>query len=100
MDNIENLMVTLSEECSEVIKEVNKTLRFGPGVPCFATPNSETNAYRIVKEALHIQAMIEMLQEEGTLPRLDGQTKNNIKEDKKRRVRKWQEHSREIGLLK
>ena len=100
MNNTENLMVTLSEECSEVIKEVNKTLRFGPGIPCFATNSNESNSYRIVKEALHIQAMIEMLQEEGVLPRLDSQTKNDIKEDKKRRVRKWQEYSREIGLLK
>lgn len=71
MTRTEHLLVILAEECSEVAKNASKALRFGltdrePGP-------YETNAERIVQEFHDLHAVVEMLMDEGAIPkRYDG----------------------------
>ena len=62
MTRIEHLFTCLAEECAEVIKEVSKCQRFGPGDqhPML----TETNLQRLNEELCHILAVVQMLVEE------------------------------------
>ncbi len=65
MNRKEHLLVILSEECSEVIKEVSKALRFGleNGYP----GQSKTNQDNIEDELTDVFAVVEMLLDDGML---------------------------------
>jgi hypothetical protein len=86
----ENLLVTVSEECSEISEAVSKTLRFGGPV----------NAYGIMYEFYQLCAMIEMCQDNGILLAMTDEDRDAIMSEKKQKVRMYQEVSRKNGTLK
>ena len=69
MNRQEHLLVVLSEECSEVIKDVSKALRFGlDDIKPNQTPNLElTNSDKITNELADVFAVVDMLVEEGII---------------------------------
>lgn len=64
--NIEenHLLSCLSEECSEIIKNVCKAQRFGLD----STYKDETNRDKIISELNDFMGVVRILQEIGTLP--------------------------------
>lgn len=94
----ENLLVTVSEECTEIGKVACKALRFGlddhhPNEP------ETTNADEIVTEFLQLTAVIEELQKRGALPKYSEDKEKTIKEDKMKKVTHYQTYSVKKGLL-
>lgn len=87
----ENLLVTVSEECNEIGQAVSKTLRFG---------DTHENLYDIMCEFYQLCAVVDMCQEAGILPRLAYEDESLIASEKKRKVRMYQNVSRELGTLK
>lgn len=95
----ENLLITFSEECAEIQQAVAKGLRFGldnhhPDHP------DETNEADILTEFYQLQAVMDLLQETGTLKRLDEATIVGIKVAKWEKMRHYMAVSRECGRLK
>ena len=86
----ENLLVTVSEECAEVQQAVSKMLRFG---------YSSENTNAIMYEFYQLCAMIEMCQAENILPELSDKEQAEIMENKKEKVRHYQNISRTRGTL-
>jgi len=97
MNEIENLLSTLAEECAEVVIECSKANRFGLG-GCYPA-DGPSNAEKILTEFYEGLAVIEMLQEEGALNVLSDEDISEIKEKKKSRVKKWMKYSEEKGRL-
>lgn len=98
MQQFENILVTISEECAEIQQAVSKALRFGlenhhPNNP------DVTNADDIVFEFIQLQALIEHLQGYEMLPQWDDFTVQTMKNNKIRNVAKWQEVSFDCGTL-
>jgi hypothetical protein len=67
LNRTEHLLTIAAEECAEVAQRIAKALRFGlheiqPG-------QTLTNAQRIMAEYHDLQAVIEMLQDDGSLPK-------------------------------
>lgn len=90
----DHLLTILSEECSEVIKEVSKSLRFG--LKDFHPKyDNIPNDQRISNELCDLIAMVEMLQDEGVIPEL---SRDKI-EYKKEKVKKYMEYSKKMGKL-
>lgn len=97
MNEIENLLVTLSGECAEISEAVSKSLRFGlnnhhPDVTI-------SNADQIMKEYYQLSALIEQLQSRAYLPRFDDDKIKSIKIDKISNVEKWKDISFKEGTL-
>ena len=94
MNRTEHLLSCLAEECAEVAQRVSKALRFGldevqPGQP-------HTNAQRIGQEFNDLLAVVEMLEEEGTLER---PTDTHAIERKKAKVLSFMEYAEQCGTL-
>jgi hypothetical protein len=92
MTKEEHLLVILSEECSEVIKEVSKALRFGlldiePGQP-------DTNYKKIQYELNDLYAIVELLHEKKIIS-LD--FNRVLIEKKKIKMLKWLEYSHSVN---
>lgn len=85
MKKLDYLLTVLAEECSEVIKAASKSIRFGLGNHNPATP-STTNEYELVEEYYQLQAMMEMLQDDGFVSRLPAEKVEKIKAAKKAKV--------------
>jgi len=67
MTRTEHLLEILAEECAETAQRVSKAKRFSLAE---IQPGQDfTNADRIVEEADHILAALEMLRDEGLLPK-------------------------------
>jgi hypothetical protein len=94
MNRTEHLLTIVVEECAELAKNATKALRFGltdhePG------PH-ESNAERIVQEFHDLHAVIEMLMDEGAIPkRYDGIAMIR----KREKVEKFLRYSVECGTL-
>lgn len=94
MNRTEHLLSCLAEECAEVAQRVSKALRFGldevqPGQP-------HTNAQRIGQEFHDLLAVVEMLEEEGSL---DRPTDTHAIERKKAKVLAFMEYAEQCGTL-
>ena len=98
MNRTEHLLVVLSEECSEVAKEVSKALRFGlddcnPNV--ILAEADITNSERITKEVADFIGIVEMLYDEGIIKR---PILYDI-EEKKKKVEKYLKYAATSGTL-
>jgi len=95
MNKNQHLLQILAEECSEVIKEVSKSLRFGPedSYP----GKTETNAELISREFIEAIAVRNMLVEAGvlTIP-VDA---FEISEAKRAKVLKYLDYSSQKGMV-
>lgn len=98
MKQLENILVTVSEECAEIQQAVSKSLRFGLDNHHPDNPDV-TNADDILYEFIQLQALIESLQEHNKLPKWDDFTVQTIKNNKIKNVVKWQAVSAECGTL-
>lgn len=98
MNQYENILVTISEECAEIQKAVSKALRFGLENHHPDQPDC-SNADDILFEFIHLQTLIEGFQRHGYLPKWDDYTVKTIKDDKIKSMVKWQEVSFECGVL-
>ncbi len=96
MNKEEHLLTILAEECSEVQKEVSKSLRFGLD-NCAPSNPYVTNRELIVKEYIQIKAIIEMLVERGILVFPDHE--NYILNCKKHDTLAYMNKSIELGTL-
>lgn len=97
MTGNENLLVTTMEECNELSMVISKALRFG-----IDEPHCETgvfNDYTIMKEYIQLVTMMNILIENGILEPLDESVQNDISTRKRDSVKKWQQHSKELGLI-
>lgn len=99
MNKTEYLLTCLAEECSEVQKNVGKALRFGLDD---MDPNTKTgtNSELILEEFYHVCAIVEMLQENGDFKRHSNFFQEESINEKKRRVEKFMEYSKQKGTLK
>jgi hypothetical protein len=94
MNRKEHLLTTLTEECAEIQYETCKALRFG--LDDFYTPHSlDTNGKRLMDEFADLIAVVETLQKEGFLCKID---EDRVK-SKKERIEKFLLYSKEKGLL-
>jgi hypothetical protein len=98
MNRIEHLLVCLSEECSEVIKLVDKSLRFGVESDYFGDLRG-TNKQEIIKELNDIEGILELLKDNGIDLRPNGLDKEEI-EKKKTKVLKYIEYAKSTGTLR
>lgn len=98
MNKTEHLLVCLAEECSEVIKDVSKSLRFGLEDRNVLDPTGPTNLERLVAELNDLSALVGLLKEEGILPQNwinpDAQSQKRLK------VKKFMRYARKVGSLK
>ncbi len=93
MNKQQYLLICLAEECAEVIKVVNKALRFGleNGYP----GTCRTNLVDLNNELNDVLAVVETLDKEGV--------KLSINDDKliakQKKVYEYMEYSRNIGVI-
>lgn len=92
MDRIEHLLVITSEECSEVIKEASKSLRFGLD-DSHKKYDNIPNRKLLETECEQLEAMIEMLRDEGIISSKSQDTIIN----KKLKVEKYLLYSKRLG---
>lgn len=97
MNNIENLLVTISEECAEIQQDVSKALRFG--LDNHHPDSNVTNEENILKEYYQLTAVIEYLQECSVLPKWNEEIVKTIKRVKLNNINTYQEVSRKCGTL-
>lgn len=99
MTRQEHLLVILTEECAEVIKEADKALRFGLKDHDPHGDRTINNADLITAEFYDIIAIIGMLRDEGCLKRPPVEDVLNKIETKKMKVEKYLKYSKECGTL-
>lgn len=97
MKNVENLLVTASEECAEIQQYISKALRFG--LDNHHPDDKITNADNILSEFYQLCAIIEHLQSIKQLPTWDNKIVEEVKKLKMENIIKWQKVSKECGLL-
>ena len=93
MTRREHLLVCLAEECSEVIKEVTKILRFG--LDDKQGEEYEPNSVRLDNELNDIMAVVEMLKKDG----LDIWFSSEKAQAKWDKVEKYMKYAHEKGTL-
>lgn len=62
-DKQKEYLLILAEECSEVIKVITKTFRFGLESKNPNIPNSPTNKEELIQEIGDVMAMVELLKD-------------------------------------
>lgn len=82
------LLTKVIEEATEISQAATKSLTFGINNHNPLTPN-KSNADDIINEFYHLDAMIEMLQQEDILPKLTKEEELKIKNEKKRKVNNY-----------
>lgn len=97
MNRKEMLLICLNEECLEVAKEADKSVRFGlddwePG-----TSPTETNRKRLTDELSDLIAVAQMLKDELHIDEYMNEEKISNKKD---RVEKYFIYSKNKGILK
>lgn len=89
MNKIENISVTVMEECAEVQQAISKSLRFG--YDCCNPANPDTNnAKDILTEYYQLQAMMELLISESGLDKYCSD--EEITQIKNNKVKKFLEY--------
>lgn len=95
MTRLELLLLQLSEECDETGQRASKAIRFSLNE--IQKGQTKTNAERIIYEFNDIFAVMEVLKEEGAIDRI---IDRDMIEEKKIKIEKWLQHSKEQGVLK
>lgn len=90
MNEQEHLLAVLSEECSEVVQEVCKALRFGLHDVNPKEPNQGDNQRRIERELAQLMAVAELL---GL------RIRNEDKVAKVEKLKKYMGYARKLGTL-
>lgn len=90
MTSNENLLVTTMEECGELTQAISKGLRFGLDAK---------NNNHIMEEYYQLAAMFDMLLENDIVKNLDCDVVNKIISDKQKKVKHYQEESRNLGRV-
>lgn len=93
MNRTEHLLVKLTEECSEVIKDVSKALIFG--LDDFEPNQDLKNSEKITNELADIIGVMEMLIEE----RVISPPKKEAINAKKVKVEKYIKYATDLGAL-
>lgn len=95
MNRNEYLLTCLAEECAEIQKDVCKALRFG--IDDLDPHKSDaTNRQKIASECCDLVAVIELCEEAGIIDRTGSLLQI---EQKKSKVLKWMEYSRNTKSL-
>lgn len=100
MNNVENIALTTIEECAEVSQALSKCLRFGfnsynPTEPKF------NNIQEVLNEYYQLEAMMELLLTETGLQDIYSiDTIIQIKDNKIKKFKSYQEVSKKLGHLK
>lgn len=97
MNKLEHFLTCVTEECAEIAHHTCKALRFGLSD---RYPEKEvTNAQEILAEFYDLSAVIEILIDEGELPKYsDNHIRMRI-EDKKNKIYFWMEHAKKRRAL-
>lgn len=95
MTRIDHLLVILMEECAEVQQAVSKILRFGShdGYP----GTTRQNITDLGIELAQVQAVVEMLVDEGVLT--EQMLPSSVVSEKKRKVEEFLGYSKKLGRL-
>ena len=97
MKRFEHLLTITAEECTEVGQRASKILRFGPQE---IQPGQDlTNVERLLGEWTDLNAMMEMLQEEGVLVLPSAADMRPAIAAKKAKVEKFLRYSAQCGTL-
>lgn len=93
----EHILTCISEECSEIIKDISKALRFG--IDDINPETKQTNRLAIAKELNDLIAVVELAIENYDL--LDANVIDGFvsKELKKRKVLNWMEYAKTKGTI-
>lgn len=101
MTRVEHLLAILVEECCEVGQRATKALRFGlqevQSGHDYGT--HYTNAYRILEEYADLAVAVELLVEEGYLPKLGTEAAAALFARKRERIEKYYRYSAEVGTV-
>lgn len=97
MNRKEHLLTVAGEEALEVAHRISKAKRFGlaevqPG-------QSLDNAQRILEEWHDLQASVELLMDEGLLPKPDPTVSAQAKQAKREKIERFLAYSRQCGTL-
>lgn len=96
MNKIEYLLTCAMEECSEIQKDISKSLRFG--LDNYAPNSIKSNKENIVYEFIDLLAVINMLYESKALDDIEG--KDLLVKMKQQKIKRYMEISKELGFLK
>lgn len=97
MTHNDNLLVTLMEECSEIQQATSKALRFG--LDGISPTERKSNKDLILQEYYELTAIMDMLIDDGVLPRYSSEKVTDIKTNKKEKVWNYQILSKRIGRI-
>jgi hypothetical protein len=95
MTKEEHLLIILAEECGEIQHEIFKALRFGLD-DVYLPESKETNRESLMREIADFEGALELVIDAGTLP---GGLSGKLIKEKKDRIIKFLEYSKERGRL-
>ena len=99
MDTKEHLLICLMEECAEVQQAAAKMLRFGPDCYNPTVPNSLSNLRHLNKEVTDVTVLMNAINAEFDRTDEAKIVHEADEEDKKLRLQKYMQVSRDLGLL-
>lgn len=99
MQRHENLLITTMEECAEIQQSISKLLRFGDLNYCKEQDAIIDNNYNILKEYEQLKEMFNILLEYHILEDLTEEQKDEIRHNKRTKVFRYIEESKQLGLV-
>ena len=99
MQQHENFLVTTMEECAEIQQSISKLLRFGDLNYCSEQDSIIDNNFEILKEFEQLKEMFNILFEHKILEDLTNEQKEEIRYNKRNKVFKYIEESKQLGLV-
>lgn len=99
MTSNENLLVTAMEECNELSMAISKALRFGMENYCAEIDSIKDNSYHILEEYIQLKTVMDMLLDRKILKPVSDTVYTAIRLEKEKKVDKYQEYSKSIGLI-